>query len=113
MITTTNNHFPTQAGLNEDPAAILITAASASLTTQQRKVKVSGHSSAVTITLPNVSKAKGLTFVISGDGSTDNITVQDNDESEGWADLVNAAADGVVTLQSDGERWLVLESVLS
>ena len=67
--------------------------------------------SAGTLTLPNVSEAKGKFYTIAliTDGGTD-VTVQDNDESMFWTDLTFADANDLCLLYSDGVSFHVIYS---
>jgi len=85
----------------------LITTAAASLTINNLVVHAYAGSVAYALTLPNVAAARGKTVTIYGvdDLSIYNVTIQDNNESLGWTDIVlNAAAEAVI-MYSDGIRW--------
>ena len=64
-----------------------------------------------TLTLPNVSEAKGrfYTIVLITDGGVD-VTVQDNDESMFWSDLTFGDANDLCLLYSDGVSFHVIYS---
>lgn len=63
--------------------------------------------SAFTITLPPVSKAKGLTYAIfmTARDTTKDITVSDAGDSRSWTNIVLNAANEYTVLESDGEKW--------
>jgi len=72
-----------------------------------------GDDANVTVYLPNVTEAKGLTFsfvLFDQDGDADFI-VADNDESLDWGgDYTLDAEDDCLTLRSDGMSWVVVEN---
>jgi hypothetical protein len=67
----------------------------------------------VVITLPNVSEAAGLIYSIYCKDVTapQTITIQDQDESLGWADMVMTADNDRVVLYSDGISWAKLVDI--
>ena len=75
-----------------------------------------GDSGPITITLPSVAEAKGRFYSIlarDADGTND-ITVQDQDDSEYWAgDVTMDGAGDRVLLYSDGLCWHTVTSVLT
>lgn len=85
--------------------------ADATLKVNEQVAHVSGFSAAVAVTLPPVAQASGQIYVINvtEDASTNNITVQDQDESRDWADIViDQAAGATVVLYSTGDEWLII-----
>lgn len=83
-------------------------AADKTLTVRDRIVYVDADSAeaGITMTLPNVSEAIGMIFVIYAETSDSNdITVQDNDEAMGWSDITLNADDEYTVLLSDGRAW--------
>jgi hypothetical protein len=86
--------------------------AAAALTVRDQVVRVTAGAGNFAVTLPNVSEAAGLIFslylVATGGGQ---VTVQDNDESEGWADMVMTAANDMVLLYSDGITWFKIVDI--
>lgn len=86
--------------------------ANATLTVNQQIVEVASDTSEATITLPNVSEAKGRIYSITApNGGTNTVTVQDNDESVDWADQSLDAANDQLVVQSDGRRYNILTPV--
>lgn len=89
--------------------------ATTSLNVWDQVVEVTA-SSAVIITLPNVSEAKGKIYSIGAIAAdlTNTVTVADNDESLGWAVIggdFTLNGDGeYVVLRSNGESWELLAS---
>jgi len=86
--------------------------AAATLTPDQTFIRASTVSGtgAFAITLPPVAECAGRIFSIQMivRNSTDDITVQDGNESEDWTDItLNLAADGCL-LYSDGRKFWVL-----
>jgi len=68
---------------------------------------------AFTVTLPNVAEAKGKMYSISLIVDNGDVTIQDNDESRDWADLVMTAANDYALVYSDGRKWFTLDSQLT
>lgn len=88
-------------------------AADKALTVRDRVVYVDADSAtgAVTITLPNVSEAIGMVFVIYAETSTSNdITIQDAKDEAGLTDITLDAADEYSVLFSDGKHWYEIAS---
>jgi len=85
--------------------------AAATLEIYQQMVHCDSTAGAFSVTLPNVSQAKGRVFVISLDTDNGNVTVQDQDEAFLWSDLVMTAANDFVCLMSNGEMWIVLNEL--
>ena len=77
------------------------------------RVSADGDSGANTITLPSVSNATGKIFSIvcrNADGTND-VTIQDQDDSECWAgDITLDGKCDRALLYSDGMTWWVLYS---
>ena len=71
------------------------------------RVSASPTTGAITITLANVSEMRGKFVAIyarDADG-TNTVTIQDNDESEGWTNItLSGPGDGNI-LYSDGMKW--------
>lgn len=85
--------------------------ANASLSVTEQHVTVKSDSSAVTLTLPDVSEAKGKMFsVVALNGQTNNVTVEDNDESLEWTDITMAGDLACLLLFSDGRTWYTIAS---
>lgn len=77
-------------------------------------VRVDSSSVACTVTLPYVAEAKGVIMTVTQVGTgTNNITVQDRDESSNWTDVVLNAAGEYVIVRSDGIKWHVVQSKTS
>lgn len=87
-------------------------AADLSLTLGHRTVRVlaDGTSGPIVLTLPNVSEAAGMIISIYAQtaDATNTVTVQDQNESEGWSDVVLNADDEGLVLMSDGLKWVEL-----
>jgi len=85
-----------------------------SLTVRDRIVYCDANaaSAGFTVTLPNVSEARGMIFIIYAetDASSNNITVSDNSDSMGWSDITLDAADEYTLLMSDGRKWFEIAS---
>ena len=96
------------------PNLFLATAVAATLTVNQRVVHVTGQAGAIAVTLPPVSECSGLvfTFKVLDDSSTNTVTIQDQDDSYIWADIVCAGAggDNYAILYCDGQMWFNLAS---
>lgn len=83
------------------------------LTARDNVVHVTGFSGAVAVTLPPVADCAGCLFGISvlDDASVNNVTVQDQDDSLGWADqVIDGASGGSVLLFCDGQKFWVIAS---
>lgn len=76
-------------------------------------VECDSTAGAFAVTLPNVSLAAGKLYSISLIVDNGNVTIQDNDESRDWADLVMTAANDYALLYSDGRKWFTLDSQLT
>lgn len=88
-------------------------AADAAMDVNDNVLHVTGFSGAVAITLPHVANAVGQIYAIKvlDDASVNNVTVQDNDESRNWSDLVcSNASGGTLVLYSDGEEFHAIRS---
>jgi hypothetical protein len=71
---------------------------------------------AVTITLPYVAEANGKTYSVIDVGNyagTNNITVQDNNESRAWADKTVAKNSGSITVMGVYDKYEILASDLT
>ena len=68
----------------------------------------SSNSSSFTCTLPPVFQAKGRTYFIrlATRSSTGVYTVQNQDDSPGWTDIVLSTAGQLVVARSDGQNWI-------
>jgi len=85
------------------------------LTPRQNIVHVTGFSGAVAVTLPPVADCAGCLFAITclDDSDTNNVTVQDQDDSLDWADqVIDNASGGSVLLFCDGQKFWVLHATL-
>lgn len=83
-------------------------AADKDLTVRDRVVYVDADSAAgaITMTLPSVSEAIGMVFVIYAETSTtNNITIQDSSNDAGLSDITLDDADEYSVLLSDGTHW--------
>ena len=72
------------------------------------RVTANAGSGAFTVTLPNVSRCRGLWygFVARDADPTNSVTIQDADDSENWlADVVLNQPGESLTLFSDGYMW--------
>ncbi len=67
---------------------------------------------AYAITLPAVADSIGLVFAFTTveDLSSYNVTIQDQDESFDWADILLTSNNESLVLQSDGRRWHILSA---
>ena len=83
------------------------TNADVSMTTRDYVVRVDASTALVTITLPNVSEAKGRWYSILVRDATETVVIQDNDESEAWSDITITVANSHLLLYSDGMSWAV------
>ena len=74
-------------------------------------IHVDVSSYACKITLPNVAEAKGMTYSIRIHvGGTNDLTIQDRDDSEGWTDVTIEDANDTLTVRSNGVQWIIVES---
>lgn len=69
------------------------------------RVDTETNSQAFTLTLPNVSAAKGKIYDIELELDDANLTVQDNDDDAGLTDIVMDTAGDYVVLMSNGFMW--------
>ena len=82
--------------------------AATTLNPYDKTVVVDSSSGAVTVTLPQVTEAKGQTLnVICPNGNTNSVTIQDQNESYGWSDITVNGANEAHMLISDGVKWTV------
>ncbi len=101
--------------LAADGATAAGVAADISMTVRDRVVHVYETNGAVqadyAITLPPVAEAAGLTFsfTVVEDISSYPVTIQDQDESFDWTDIVLTANNEHVLLYSDGRTWQVIK----
>lgn len=67
---------------------------------------VNTAAAAGTLTMPNVTEARGLSFTIILRTAGNNLVIQDSDESEDWpGDYTLDVAHDNVELHSNGVRW--------
>jgi len=85
--------------------------AAATLALYERTVLADSTAGAFAITLPAVAEARGLIYAITQIVDNGNVTVQDQDDSYGWADMVLTAVADHVLLYSDGRVWHQLVDV--
>lgn len=74
-------------------------------------VHVTGFSGAVAVTLPPVGRCAGRLFAIHvlDDSGTNNITVQDQNDSRAWTDqVIDNTGSGSLLLYCDGEKFWIL-----
>ncbi len=95
---------------------VVMISAAATLRLDQRHVLANGSTAlggAFSITLPPVSECAGMIFTIWCEviANAATVTVQDQDESEGWSDVaLTTTADHLVVV-SDGRHWITLADV--
>lgn len=71
-------------------------------------------SGALTVTLPPVAQAKGLTFTVFAQTATAAVTLEDKSDSQDWeGDFTLDAANDYVVLRSDGLKWYVTENQIA
>lgn len=63
-----------------------------------------------TLTLPSVAEARGRTYNIRVLDVAGGVTIQDRDDSVEWSDLSSDANGEYVTLYSDGQQWVTLNT---
>jgi hypothetical protein len=85
-------------------APTIVTAA-ATLKLHEQNVRVDSTAGAFALTLPPVGDAIGLMFTVAMIVDNGNVTVQDQDESYGWSDMVLTAVADHVCVYSDGLVW--------
>lgn len=86
------------------------------LTPRQNIVHVSGFAGAVAVTLPPVADCAGCIFAITvlDDSGTNNVTVQDQNDSLDWTDqVIDNVGGGSVLLFCDGQKFWVLVADLT
>jgi hypothetical protein len=66
-----------------------------------------------TLTLPPVCAAKGRSYAIRTVDTGGHTTIQDQDDSLEWTDLVTDADNEYVLLYSDGRQWFNLATDIS
>ncbi len=85
------------------------------LTVRNRIVHVyeSNDTAAYAITLPLVGESTGLVFSFTSveDLGTYNVTIQDQDESFDWSDIILTGDNETVVLYSDGRRWHTISRI--
>jgi hypothetical protein len=82
----------------------------ATLTAQQQVVEYDTDvGGACAVTLPPVIEAMGKMYSISLVEDGGDLTVQDQDDSRDWTDIVLTADDDYVLLYSDGRKWFSLD----
>ena len=81
----------------------------ATLTSQQQVVEYNTTAGACAVTLPPVIEAMGKMYSISLITDGGDLTVQDQDDSRDWADIVLTAANDYVLLFCDGRKWFSLD----
>lgn len=88
----------------------LFATAAASMTPDKPFVRAVLSAASYAITLPNVSLMAGKLISVRLDTAAGayNLTIQDNDESIGWDDIILHDAGDQVLLLSDGTKWHVL-----
>ncbi len=96
----------------------LLTSEAVTLTLKDRFVRTNSSTAlggVFAVTLPNVSEAAGMVFSVYAEVIADaaSVTVQDNNEADGWADLVITVTGGYVVVYSDGKSWIPLASSLT
>ena len=85
--------------------------AAATLTLDETLVICDTTAGAMAITLPAVAEARGLMFSIILETDGGDLTVQDQDDSYNWSDMVLTAATDHVLVYSDGFQWNQLVDV--
>ena len=83
--------------------------AAATLALYEQQIRADTTAGAMAITLPPVGEAKGLMFSIIFETDNGDLTIQDNDDSYDWTDIVFDNALDRVLLYSDGYVWWVLQ----
>jgi hypothetical protein len=76
----------------------------------EENIYVDTTAAAGTLTLPSVAEAAGLTFNIYSLGSTNDLTIQDRDDSLGWTDVTIEDAGDCLSIRSNGRQWVLVES---
>lgn len=108
----TINHFRDRDVVENNYLAVLGAAGATQLTVNQTRVVVDMTTSAQSIYLPPVAKAKGGFYTIEAPlGSTNSCTIacsSAQDDARGWRNIVLDAVDDYVVLYSDGERWIIV-----
>ncbi len=103
--------------LNADGADSDGVAADIALTVLNRVVHIyesnGAAQAAYAITLPPVGESTGLVFSFTSveDLGTYNVTIQDQDESFDWSDIILTGDNETVVLYSDGRRWHTLSRI--
>ncbi len=92
---------------------ILMASAAATLRLDQRIVQADTSGGAFAITLPPVNEAIGMMFSFRVAVAGNALTVQDQNESEGWADITLDAVNDRVVVYSDGVSWHTLASAIA
>lgn len=88
------------------------------MTVRDQVMRIS-NTHAITVMLPAVAEAAGMTFDISVDSSTAAITLTAHggpsyEDAQDWvADYTLDAAEDRIMLRSDGLSWYVVENVIS
>jgi len=114
-----NFFLPAQGTGNPPGVAGVAAAADVVLTPLNRVVHVyesNGETpAAYAITLPPVAECAGLTFTFLSveDLTTYNVTIQDQDESVTWADILLTSLYESVVLFSDGLKWHRISEVIA
>ena len=91
-----------------DSKGAVIKDAAATLRLDEQFVRCDSTDAAFAVTLPPVAEAMGLMFAINFIVDGGDITIQDQNESYGWTDLVMTAVADHVCVYSDGLCWHVL-----
>ena len=96
-----NQQFVVTVG--RDARTVAVTAAD-TLEVYEQNVLVTS-TGAYAITLPPVSEARGLMYSIYFVSDGGDVTIQDQDDSFDWSDMVMTANNDRVLLYSDGRTW--------
>jgi len=98
------------AGGTYQSAKYVFTAADITLNINQSVCECDTTDNTIAVTLPNVEEAAGKFYSISLTTDVEDLTVQDQDESRDWTDIVMDTVDDYVLLYSDGRKWFILDS---
>jgi hypothetical protein len=74
------------------------------------RIDTDTNDQAFTLTLPNVSLAKGKIYSIYLVDDGANVTIQDNDDDSGLSNITLDADDEYTVLYSDGFKWYEIAS---
>ena len=76
-------------------------------------VRADSTDGAFSLTLPPVTEAMGRIYAIHLSVWGEDVTIQDQGDSEDWADVIMIGPDNGAVLYSDGRKWWVLHATLA